>query len=232
MHITDEMLFEHAADARNIWLNTLPRDDEIPEFRCSHRFERKMQKLLKEQRRTPKVNRLLRYMRQTVAAILAVAIISFCGLMTVEAYREKVIEIVVRVFNELTDYRFVSHSNKADEIILPELSFGYIPEGMCEIANRITSNNRRYIMYEDKRGAFFEMNQRPVGDDGDYGSIVDTEDATCEVITINGIEANLNSKDGNNSIIWVYDNIVYNLYGNIDLDELSMITEKIEYLSK
>ena len=138
MHITDEMLFEHAADARNIWLNTLPRDDEIPEFRCSHRFERKMQKLLKEQRRTPKVNRLLRYMRQTVAAILAVAIISFCGLMTVEAYREKVIEIVVRVFNELTDYRFVSHSNKADEIILPELSFGYIPEGMCEIANRIT----------------------------------------------------------------------------------------------
>ena len=95
MKVTNEMLFEHAAEARDIWLSTLPTDEDIPEIPTSKVFEKKMQKLIKEQRRTPKTNKILRYMKQTVAAILAVAILSFSGLMTVEAYREKVIEIVV-----------------------------------------------------------------------------------------------------------------------------------------
>ena len=30
MKITDEMLFEHAAEARDIWLSTLPDDEDIP----------------------------------------------------------------------------------------------------------------------------------------------------------------------------------------------------------
>ena len=28
MKITDEMLFEHAAEARDIWLSTLPADED------------------------------------------------------------------------------------------------------------------------------------------------------------------------------------------------------------
>lgn len=226
MYITDEMLFDHAAEARDIWLSILPNDDEIPEFQCSKSFERKMQKLIKEQRRTPKTNKILRYMKQTVAAVLAVAVISFCGLMTVEAYREKVIEIVIHVFNELTDYRFASNSTDADEIVLPELSFEYIPDGMKKSDDRTTANNRRYILYEDNTGRFFELTQRAVSADGDYGTILDTEDAIYVVDIINGNEAFFNTKDGNSSIVWTFDNTIYRLYGNIEISALRTIAEK------
>lgn len=30
MKITDEMLFDHAAEARNIWLDTFPADENLP----------------------------------------------------------------------------------------------------------------------------------------------------------------------------------------------------------
>lgn len=230
MKITDEMLFEHAAEARDIWLSTLPADEDIPEIQTSKAFEKKMQKLIKEQRRTPKTNKILRYMKQTVAAVLAVVVISFGGLMTVEAYREKVIEIVVHVFHELTDYRFYSEKSGVDEIVLPEISFEYVPDGMREVEDRITGNNRRYILYERKNGDFFELTQRPITADGSHGKILDTEDSAYETTNINGNEAFSNVKDGNAIIFWSYNNVIYDLYGNLDLTELKEIAEKIKII--
>ena len=230
MKITDEMLFEHAAKARDIWLSTLPADEDIPEIQTSKSFEKKMQTLIKEQRRTPKTNKILRYMKQTVAAVLAVVVITFGGLMTVEAYREKVIEIVVHVFRELTDYRFYSEKSGVDEIVLPEISFEYIPDGMWNAENRITSNNQRYILYEHENGTFFELTQYPITADGSHGKILDTEDSVYETEIINGNAAFFNVKNGNASIFWSYNNVVYDLYGNLDLTELKEIAEKIKII--
>lgn len=232
MKITDEMLFEHAAEARDIWLSTLPKDENIPEIPTSKKFEKKMQQLIKEQRRTPRTNNILRYMKQTVAAILAVAILSFGGLMTVEAYREKVIEIVVHVFHELTDYRFASERSEAGEIVLPDISFEFIPEGMQEVENRVSTSNGRYIIYEDAAGNFFELTQRAVGSDGEYGSILDTEDAAYGTLTINGNEAFSNVKDGDASVVWINNNVIYNLYGNLELVEVIGIAENIKTFEK
>ena len=228
MRITDEMLFEYAPKARDLWLSTLPEDTEIPEFQCSRVFERKMQRIIKSQQHTQKTNRTLRYIRQTVAAILAIAIISVCGLMTVKAYREKIVEIVVHIFNELTDYRFISEKSDEDGLPLPKVSFGQVPEGMVEVENQITGNKRRRIVYENSAGLFFELTQRHIGADGKYGSILDTENAEGLSLTINGNEAYSNEKDGNSSIVWIENDIVYNLYGNIELDMLKAIAEKIE----
>ena len=38
MKITDEMLYRHAAEARDIWLDTLPNDDELPNHQFSDGF--------------------------------------------------------------------------------------------------------------------------------------------------------------------------------------------------
>lgn len=227
MIITDKMLFDHAAEARDIWLSFLPSEAEIPEFQCSKSFSRKMRKLIKAQRHSPKTNQILHYTKRAVAVVLAVAVISFGGLMTVEAYREKVVEVVVRVFNELTDYRFSSEKTEIEEIVLPELSFGYLPGGMCEIENGVAGNNRHRIVYENDVGLFFELTLRPIGTDGDYGTILDTENSEYMTLTIRGNNAYANEKDGNSSIVWSENNIVYNLYGNLELTELTAIAEKI-----
>ena len=38
MKITDEMLYQHAAEARDIWLESFPKDDEIAEHPFSDEF--------------------------------------------------------------------------------------------------------------------------------------------------------------------------------------------------
>ena len=48
--------------------------------------------------------------------------------------------------------------------------------------------------------------------------------------SINGNEAFSNVKDGNASVLWNYDNVVYDLYGNIELTDLKNIAEKIKII--
>ena len=222
MSITDEMLFQHAAEARNICLESLPSTEELPTVTYSKSFERKMGKVIKQQRRTPRTNQILRYMKQTAAAVLMIVAVTFGGLMTVEAYREKVIEIVIQVFNEFTEYRFSSNdSEQADteQTELPEIQFGYIPEGMQETENRTTATGRLRVTYEDNQSHFFDFSAIQIAD-GVYGTTWDTEDSEYWEGAINGCEAYFNIKNGESSIMWINENIVYDLYGNIDMSEL------------
>ena len=230
MKITDEMLFDHAAEARDIWLDTLPSDENLPAAPFSKSFERKIRKLIKQQRRTPRTNKILRYMKQTAAAVLVIAIFTFGGLMTVEAYREKVLDIVIQVFEEFTEYRFSSNdSEQADteQLELPEIQFGYIPEGMQETENSTNPTGSLQITYEDDQNYFFEFSVMQIVN-GDYDMILDTENSDYYEGTINGCEAYFNTKNGDSSIMWIDENIVYDLYGNIDMSELKAVAENIK----
>ena len=45
MKLTDELLEQHAAEARDLWLSTLPQQEEVPPHKFSRRFERNMRRL-------------------------------------------------------------------------------------------------------------------------------------------------------------------------------------------
>ena len=95
MKITDDMLYHHAEAAREKWLSeTLP--PQIPEHKFSGKFDRKMRKLIREQRHSAQFNRHIKLLQRIVAIFLLVCTVSFGGVMTVDAYREKIIETVVR----------------------------------------------------------------------------------------------------------------------------------------
>lgn len=51
--------------------------------------------------------------------------------MTVEAYREKFIEMITEVMDDLTHFKIFSSWN---ESIRMEIIFGYLPEGMSELS--------------------------------------------------------------------------------------------------
>lgn len=228
MDITDELLFTHAAEARNIWLFTLPADEELPHITCSKQFARRMQKIIREQRRTPTINRILRYTKRSIAAVLAIFIISFGSLMTVQAYRERIIAVIISIFNELTDFRFQTQHPSSDDVSLHDLSFGFIPDGMYLVEDSSFTRQRRTIVYENDDGLFFELTQQSVISDGQYGMILDTENSNYKKTTINNHEAYINEKVGDCSITWIVQNTIYNLYGNLPTDNLITIAEKIK----
>ena len=91
MKLTDELLEQHAAKARDLWLSTLPQQEEVPPHKFSRRFERKMRRLRAEQRRSPRMNRVVHILRY-VAACAAVVL---CIGGTAYAYR---IGVLIRLF--------------------------------------------------------------------------------------------------------------------------------------
>ena len=225
MTISDEVLYEHAAEARDIWLSTMPKKATIPEHKFSTRFTRKMNKLLKEQRRSPRTNKAIRYIRRTTAAIMIALVILFSFAMTVSAFRERVIDVVVNVFNELTDYRFVSIETESRE--LPEIEFGYLPDDMQE-SYRESLNGHELIIFEGVEERSFELTRDQLLAGGGYRKYLDTEDSAYETFFIHGEEAYANYKNDCGTIIWTSGDILYTLYGDLPLDELKEIALSIQ----
>lgn len=225
MKITDDILFQNAGKARDFWLSTQPAPDQVPEHKFSRRFEKKMKRLILQQRRSPEMNQFLLYLRRTVAVSAVVFTVAFSGAMTVEAYRARFIEWAAEVFDDLTLFRFFTD---VEESVFPELSLGYVPAGLVKTKEKNTEKVRR-IYYEDGKGRFFEITQITLTKEDDYQSLLDTEDAVTDTILIRGMEAVVAVKDGDCMIFWSYKSVLYHLYGNLSLDESKRIIEEIEY---
>lgn len=227
MKITDEMLYASASKARNLWLSSALPDD-IPEHQFSHRFNRKMKRLIKEQRRSPRLNHVIHMMRRTAAILLVVATISFSCAMTVDAYREKFIEIVTHVFHELTDYRFSTESTSSSPVKteLGVISLGFIPNGIDQ-TDEYSDGTFYSVSYETEDGLYFDLTCTLITENQDTHKIVDTENAVVQEYSINGEEAAIISKGENNTILWTHRNILFQLYGNLPLDIEKQIAESI-----
>ena len=131
MKITEEMLYKSAEKAEELWLDTFPSDDELPKHKFSKRFERKMKKLRQTQRRSPALNRFISISKRIAVIALAILTVSFSCLMCVEAYREKFIQVITEIFEDLTQYSF--SSSHAEKTEFSEITFDYLPEGMTEV---------------------------------------------------------------------------------------------------
>ena len=125
----DGLLDRYAPEAGELWLSALP--DPAPEHEFSPEFRRKVEKLLLRQRRSPAVNAALRYGRRAAAFALVFLTLSFSCLMTVNAaFRERVIQAVVQVFQDFTEFVYTSDSSAVGKP--GNLVFTYLPEGMEE----------------------------------------------------------------------------------------------------
>ena len=183
-----------------------------------------MRILLKAAARTPMINHVLLYMRRSVAAVLVIAVLAFGGMMTVKAYREKVIEIAIQIFHDLTHYQLASSSESRE---LSTVEFGYMPEGM-ELVEEILMDSVRYVYYEDADGNHFSLNQIVIAAGDDLGGILDTEDSVIERFEIRGNEAISNTKYGTTVIFWTEENEFFELQGNITAEELKSIAENLK----
>ncbi len=228
MTITDDMLFECAPEALDLWLATLPKEADLPEVTFSWRFRRKMNKLIREQKRSARANQMFRTAKRTAAAALIVAACSFAALMTVEAYRAKLIEMVVQTLEDLTLFRSSSDAPPV-EIELPEPMFGYMPAGMVKMEDEIAATGARFLLYENETGEYVELHLFRVSAAGGQTSIMDTEGAVQEKWVLHGQEALVNTKESVTTIIWSQGTIVYNLSGNLAPEEMKKIAENLKF---
>lgn len=229
MKVTDEMLYQNAAAARDIWLGTLPSDGEIPEHKFSKDFEQKMKKLIKNQRRPGWVQISLLYLKRAAAVAMIALVVTAVGVMSVDAYRERVLQVVTQVFHEFTSYRFYTEGSDG-YAQLPEVEFTYIPEGF-ELVESSVRETRAYYLYENTDGKFFELNELLVQANGDYGMILDTEDSQMEQFCIGDSEAICNTKGSDTIVMWSNENIRLDVYGNIGVEEVKLIAQGVKLIA-
>lgn len=228
MQITDEMLYQHAAQAREIWLDALPQKEEIPAFSCSKSFQRKMGRLLRQQRRPPQVNRILYGMKKIVAVLLIAVTITFAGLMTVEAFREKIIEVVAHIYHELTRYDYTSYTETTK---LPEVQFGYLPTGMELVSDETSFDSVRHIHCENGSGEYIDLDIDGISQDTAMSWVVDTEDAEVMTRIMNGGEVTFISKRDRKIAMWTDQNVSYVMQSNLELSEIEAILDGLYIVS-
>lgn len=224
MNITDEMLFACAAEARDIWLSILDEDDGQEDYVPSARFQRKMKKLIRKSRRSPRTNAAIRYAKRAAVILLAVSVITFSGLMTVEAFRTEVVQVVTEVFETLTSY--IYHSEQVEPEPIADIEFGWLPDGMTE-AERDEELFYRRVRFENSEGGYIRYTQKRVNKKVAVNRIEDSESATVKMIPINGQEAQLMEKDDVYILVWTIEQNVITLHSNLSPEILVSVAEQI-----
>ena len=225
----DRLLEQYSAAAGESWLEeSLPED--IPEYTFSHKFQRRMDKLLRRQRRSPAVRAALTYARRAAIFVLAFVALSFSVRMTVDAaFRRQVLQVVVQVFSDFTEFRYTSDV-KTDE--QPgKLEFTYLPEGMVETGRELDTLGF-YICWKNESGEFVELDQVLVDDNTDMKLYLDTEDAEITHFQVHGEEAMGIEKGLDHTIHWTEGQFVYTLSGTIPMEELKLVAEGIRPVSE
>lgn len=238
MVITDEMLYKNAARARDLWLDTLPRKEEIPEYVCSERFERQMSELLQQQRHASKATRFLRVnaksgqrhrgLRQAAAIFLAVLLMGSIIILSSPTARASVFNWVREVFADHEVYLFDGGNNAYTEI--PNYQPTWLPEGFAvmDSYHDIGRCGAFYLNEETGDGIAYEC----IFMENTSASFTVHDYNTKEPVMINGIEGWYYSEGENSkgrSVVWIDEtaNVVFSVDSTLDKDAILCIARGI-----
>lgn len=228
MQITEELLYQYAPIAEREIMAAYPHEDELPRHEFSHGFERKMKRLIKVQKRSPQTRKMmLAAKRIAVFLLICSAMITTC-FMSVDAFRQKVIEIITEVFEDSTLFRFSSSGKMPEE--LAAFTLTYLPEGMEEIYREKPEEVLRiFILYEDPEGNQLTVDQHAMGHNTSYNVLIDTEGASSSTISIHNEEALLVTKEEWSAIMWEDGQYVWLITGDISADEITKVAAGISF---
>ena len=101
MKIDDAFLYKYMPAAERILMAEIPPEEEL-DHKFSWRFRRKMKALIKYESRTPGERKFYRGMKIAFAALAVILIVAFSSVMSVKAYRFRIIDFFVEVFEDLS----------------------------------------------------------------------------------------------------------------------------------
>ncbi|MGL5347725.1 MAG: DUF4367 domain-containing protein [Peptostreptococcaceae bacterium] len=224
----DKLLYEYCPRVEEMLLSTIPYEDDI-EYEFSSKFERKMKKMIKEQKRGPFVSNLYKGLK-IASVFIVVGITVFSLSMSVEAVRTKLLEVIKEVYEEFSVYEYKGTIENISGNISDNIP-KHIPNGY-EVIEQIEEDEYLLISYKNNMD-YLTYNCFKINNDRVY---VDTEDADITKVYINGMKADHIEKGNSQMLIWQNNGYGYYLnvdsidenYKRFDTDELIKIAESIK----
>lgn len=222
MMIDEAYLYKYMPAAERILLAALPADEDL-NHKFSRRFERKMKALIKNVGRTPAERKFYSGMRIAFVAIAITILIAFGSAMSVKASRHCIIEFLIEVFTDKTEYSVKDKRPEGVEVIPVEPD--YVPEGY-EVTWRVNNRCEHFIWYENSLGDRVRYNQTIAGM---VGRFWDTEVSVTGEEQIGNRKVRMVEVDGMLAVYWEDEKYVYSVYGvgNVDTDELLKIAKSV-----
>lgn len=177
------------------------------EFTEDYGFERKMQRLIKQQRRS--YWKYINTIGKRVAVILVLIAVTFSSAMTVPAFREPVIEFVVKTYKEFSSYFVDRYSLEASPQTVPQqIDTVYFPTEIPEdfkLTKKSVNNSFCFSRWDNSDGQYISFTQNIVL----LQSKLDTENSDISKVRICGKEAYTYINKNVTSYLWSDSNYTF-----------------------
>lgn len=200
----------------------IPTDENSIEYTFSQKFIKRMEKLIKSQKKACWC--LVNTAAKRAAIIILAIVTMFSAAFGVKAIREPIVNFIKQVYETFTHYSFEGDTAK---VITKEYSITYLPDGF-EQTDKIKNDYSIITRYERSSGEVIKFTQRITESNaGFYG---DNENNIISKVTVNSIEVELQEWYDTKCAIWAYDGYFFMLdcYGNVEIDTVKEIIKSIK----
>ena len=200
----------------------IPTDESSIDFTFSEKFIKRMDKLIKSQRK-PYWNFISTVSRR--AAVIIVAIITLVtAAFSVKAIREPIIKFIKQVYESFTHYSF---DGDTVEIITKEYTITQMLDGY-EQFDKLRSENTIATTYKNKLGDTIIFTQMTT--EYSIGYFVDNESGEQYTETVDDIEIEFKEWYDTKTAIWANDGYVFSIdcIGNISFEDIKQIIRTIK----
>lgn len=204
--ITDELLFKHCSNVENFILEQIPDEEDI-DYEYPKEFEKKIKKIIKEEKRDLFLNKIYLYTKKIAVVFIAFLISLFTITMSVDALRTKLFDMVKDVYEKFTIYKFKIDENDNEKVdFLEKKSINYLPNGFKEV-ERAEYNNDIAITYSNGED-YITLNYLLIENNNLY---MDTENAKISKVKIGSYNAEYIEKENKIRLVWQDENTLYDL---------------------
>ena len=220
MQVTDEWLYEKMPVVDAAIIQSV-EDATDNEYAFSDTFERKMAKLLRQEKYICMMSRLKNISGRVAMFALVLVAAFFTVTMSVEAYRVRFFATIKTVLEDHTgiySYRTLDETNTADSLAEPQ----YVPAGYRQENAKQSEKAALYEYSSGDKELIFQ--QKIVSDEND---LYDESYDRMERLSVNGVDVSVHWYE--NDTFWTYaeyQDSVYVLSGDkITADEIVKIYE-------
>lgn len=227
MKITDEMLYRHAAEARDIWLDTLPNDDELPNHQFSDEFMANI-KNVEAQHKRQKTSR--KYLQRVAALFLVFLLGSGTWLAVDIEARATFIQWVRKIAPDYVVYHFIGEAPKED---IPNFYCTWLPEGL-EATELYHSNQMGDLYYETDDDWVYCLSYHYMHDGAAHALSASSDEMFHEAVEVNGMPGDYyyeELEEGRfGDLLWFDEDagIAFSLHGMIPKEDMIRMAESVQ----
>ena len=196
-------------------------------------FTRRLDVELKKQRSRARRPSLFRGLNTIAVAMLAVIVVFFAAMTTVQAFRAKVMNLWLDIRPEYTAFKLKGSNDAADDSsIVVNWTKAYVPTYIPEgyVVNTLSySKTHKRITFENSQDGTWFTTYLELGESD--SPVVDTEGASrFEAILINGRSGTLILKHGLVTVVWEMDNLLFVVQAQTSVETAVRIAEGVKYI--